>query len=33
VFGLERDRDGPHSSIMRYNLNRGELLEDDVEQI
>ena len=33
VFGLERDRDGPHSSIMRYNLNRGELREDDVEQI
>ena len=33
VFGLERDRDGPHSSIMRYNLNRGELLEDDGDQI
>ena len=23
VFGLERDPDGPHGAIMRYNLNRG----------
>ncbi|MDE2752219.1 MAG: hypothetical protein OXI83_06555, partial [Gemmatimonadota bacterium] len=22
VFGLERDVDGPHGRIMRYNLNR-----------
>ncbi|MGP1397716.1 MAG: aldo/keto reductase [Inquilinaceae bacterium] len=23
VYTLERDRDGPHGAIMRYNLNRG----------
>ena len=23
VYGLERDRDGPHGRIMRYNLNQG----------
>jgi len=22
VFGLERNRDGPHGRIMRYDLNR-----------
>ena len=25
VFGLERDRTGPHGSIMRYDLNRVSL--------
>ena len=23
VYGLERDREGPHGRIMKYNLNRG----------
>ena len=23
VYALERDRDGPHGRIMRYNLNKG----------
>lgn len=22
VYGLERGKDGPHASIMKYNLNR-----------
>jgi diketogulonate reductase-like aldo/keto reductase len=24
VYTLERDREGPHGSIMKYNLNKGE---------
>ena len=24
VFDVERDRDGPHGQIMKYNLNRDE---------